>query len=755
MAKSISSIWICLLSMSVFLLPLAVVSQEAGEPASDHDPEYDDEVAAGVPTYSDDEAAGPPEYSDDVAAGAEASGQIAADALSAQLSGAAAGESTEEQPKTARDELSTWEWGAQRHHSNLRGTTGLLHIVEAGSDDAGTFGTGVHGAYFYYTQYLIPQDEQNPADENTYMWGDLNARITPFEFLEIYGGMQAMANHNTREYPRLFQTIGDMDFGIKGFYELAPWVTVGAIASVRFMNAVGDMTMGWDGTSYGFDALASFDIAEITPEMPVRAHLNAGYFFDNAANLIADLEERRGGCGTPTGQGDEVTYKGCMSPVERFALQIDRNDQLRIGVGIDMALPYVTPIVEYRLEIPVNRQDFICPDIPETLSVDRCMAERGAAGFRQVITFGTRILLPVESLAIDLGLDVGISGYAPTVQELAAEVPYRILFGASYNFDPFPDPPVLPPAEPCPEIKPPDPPPAIIAGKVHHVLSAEKPIPGAVITYEGQPVTPQITDASGQFRSYPLPAGEITVAVQANGYHAETFTVTVPQTGEVALACPLREIPKKSTVVIHVSDEAGKAMVGADVTIDGPTRAKAVTGVDGTVEKEVDGGQYIITVEKEGYFNRRSSLELKVETRTEVRLMLNPKPKNPRVVVRDDRIRIKQKIHFETDSAAIKSDSFGLMDEIAHVIIANPDIQLVEIQGHTDNRGKVDYNVDLSERRARSVRRYLIDAGVSSARLEAKGYGPKRPKAPNITRTGRARNRRVEFQIIQRTPQPE
>jgi OOP family OmpA-OmpF porin len=58
--------------------------------------------------------------------------------------------------------------------------------------------------------------------------------------------------------------------------------------------------------------------------------------------------------------------------------------------------------------------------------------------------------------------------------------------------------------------------------------------------------------------------------------------------------------------------------------------------------------------------------------------------------------------------------------------------------------------VDLSQRRADAVRRYLMDAGVDGGRLEAKGFGPDKPQAPNITGAGRAKNRRVEFHILKR-----
>ena len=86
------------------------------------------------------------------------------------------------------------------------------------------------------------------------------------------------------------------------------------------------------------------------------------------------------------------------------------------------------------------------------------------------------------------------------------------------------------------------------------------------------------------------------------------------------------------------------------------------------------------------------------------------------------------------------------MNDIAKIFIDNANY-LVEVQGHTDNVGKYDYNVDLSERRAQAVRTYLINQGVPAERLTAHGYGPDKPIADNKTKAGRAKNRRVEFNI--------
>ena len=104
-------------------------------------------------------------------------------------------------------------------------------------------------------------------------------------------------------------------------------------------------------------------------------------------------------------------------------------------------------------------------------------------------------------------------------------------------------------------------------------------------------------------------------------------------------------------------------------------------------------------------------------------------------------------IHFENDKATIKPNSYKILNDIAKVFIENP-TYMVEVQGHTDNVGKYDYNIDLSDRRAHAVRTYLIKQGVPAERLTAHGYGPARPIDDNNTQAGRAKNRRVEFNIV-------
>ncbi len=126
-----------------------------------------------------------------------------------------------------------------------------------------------------------------------------------------------------------------------------------------------------------------------------------------------------------------------------------------------------------------------------------------------------------------------------------------------------------------------------------------------------------------------------------------------------------------------------------------------------------------------------------------------PPPPPARVEVRDNKIEIREKIQFEANKAVILPQSFGLMDEIAGTIKKFPHIKKIAIEGHASAEGDAKHNLKLSDDRAKSVMKYLVDKGVEAARLSAQGYGSKKPIADNATEEGREKNRRVEFVITE------
>ena len=103
-------------------------------------------------------------------------------------------------------------------------------------------------------------------------------------------------------------------------------------------------------------------------------------------------------------------------------------------------------------------------------------------------------------------------------------------------------------------------------------------------------------------------------------------------------------------------------------------------------------------------------------------------------------------INFDYDSDVIRVESKPTLDKIAAMLKSEQDMQLI-IEGHTDSDGTTEHNQVLSQKRAESVKSYLVNAGISSSRLFTEGYGESTPVAPNTTATGKAQNRRVELVI--------
>lgn len=102
---------------------------------------------------------------------------------------------------------------------------------------------------------------------------------------------------------------------------------------------------------------------------------------------------------------------------------------------------------------------------------------------------------------------------------------------------------------------------------------------------------------------------------------------------------------------------------------------------------------------------------------------------------------------FATDSSDLRANARRLLQPVVGIFNRYPDLE-VEVAGHTDDRGPDSYNQDLSQRRAESVRQYLVDRGVPAGNVTAMGYGESEPVASNDTEEGRQDNRRVEIRIL-------
>jgi outer membrane protein OmpA-like peptidoglycan-associated protein len=107
-----------------------------------------------------------------------------------------------------------------------------------------------------------------------------------------------------------------------------------------------------------------------------------------------------------------------------------------------------------------------------------------------------------------------------------------------------------------------------------------------------------------------------------------------------------------------------------------------------------------------------------------------------------------QNVNFDSGKATIKEDSFAALDEVGGILGRWPDLR-VEIGGHTDSQGSEPFNQKLSEDRAKAVMDYVVAKFTLKAeQLTSAGYGETSPIAPNDTALNRAKNRRVEFKVL-------
>ncbi len=133
-----------------------------------------------------------------------------------------------------------------------------------------------------------------------------------------------------------------------------------------------------------------------------------------------------------------------------------------------------------------------------------------------------------------------------------------------------------------------------------------------------------------------------------------------------------------------------------------------------------------------------------------------PGPKNedpkkngcPAAAIVAGQIKILQQVKFKTNSAEILKESDEILTAVATIMKDHPEITVIRVEGHTDNKGNKAYNKDLSKKRAASVVKWLVTKGkIDAKRLKSDGFGDEKPIDTNDTDPGRQNNRRVEFHI--------
>ena len=187
-----------------------------------------------------------------------------------------------------------------------------------------------------------------------------------------------------------------------------------------------------------------------------------------------------------------------------------------------------------------------------------------------------------------------------------------------------------------------------------------------------------------------------------------------------------------------------------DKPLNGTVRIRGRTyEASPSFEMEPEPGEYLVEAESPGYLVRGTRIKLREGETTNYDFVLRPVPKVATAELGKSEVTIKQQIQFESAKAEILPVSFYILDEVIDLLIRNPQLKAVRIEGHTDDVGGPAFNQTLSESRAMSVQKYLVEHGVDAERLQAQGFGLSKPLSPNTSEAGRAKNRCVQFRIVQ------
>jgi outer membrane protein OmpA-like peptidoglycan-associated protein len=709
-------------------------------------------------------------------------------------------------------------------HSNTQGSTGLLRTSYAGSGASGTFRVSFLTDWFTASDFLCDPTSTTPdgrprvcnasgqADSASHVGAFFAVSATPLPFLEAFIGLRTYANSNDQGRPELLQVLGDTTLGVKAFLppHLGQIFTFGAEAQLHLLNGTGSVGPAGSGTSATFRALGSADFRKPAGAgVPLRLNLNLGYRLDNSGKLVEDTERARAENGGFT-DGRQIQP---ISRVERFGLGINKVDFFQIALGVEAPLKLIQPYIEYSVDVPINRQGYVCHTArvspgDECLGLDDFAStdpqNQGGPGFAAVpsrLTLGTRVSPFKEAfrgLSGHLAFDIGTSGTSTFIEEVAPQAPWTLYLGVGYAFDtktkPVPAPTII--EKPAKLVEAPQ---NFIRGFVHEA-NTTTPVADAIATVQsGAGMSPVATDANGRFVTHNLPPGAYTFDVKAAGYKPGTCAGVVavapapaqpgaqaaPPPGQfspqptpfgqppapveqptppstevptgptyVDIDCALEALPKLGGVAGSAKDaEGGGAVAGATAKLTDAQGKESTAAADasGTFTfKDVKPGSATLRVDAPGYMTHVQQVEIRANEDARANVQLNKRPKKANVQVVGSEIKISKQVHFETDSAKIVGDSNALLEEIADVMQQNPNLKRVEIQGHTDNTGTRDRNAVLSQERADAVRQWLIRHGVDASRLTAKGYGQEKPLSPNVTAANRARNRRVQFIILEK-----
>jgi len=638
---------------------------------------------------------------------------------------------------------------------SLGGSVGLLHMGTADVGHVGQLRVGLHGEYFTGSNFLIQSDSPPASDKDTRLQGALTFGLTPIEHLEVFGAVLGSANRNrrlcstdatsgqevcvseaNRTDPELIKSFGDLILGGKLAYELDPGFFAGGELGLRMMSSITGISFSPDSTSLWVNALALYDLKPQTGNVPVRFHVNLGYYVDNSKNLV-DYDTN-----------DTTAFSRYVS---QFAYGIS-GSRFRLALGADAPLHELSegfslrPLLEYHFEyISASNKDQVIYD-QEHLTCGRT----GGTSCKDNqdlhwVTLGVQGQV-LHGLTFTAGLDLAVRSpgypYGPAI------APWNLLFGVSYPLDLVPRIVRNVPVEkvvfkeaPMRE--------GMVAGRV--ISATGEPVTGAIVGVSGRKYARVLTEADGTFQSVPLAPGPVDLTVSADGFETASVKTEI-LTGQTANIV-FRLVPKPPAAHAsgRISDDAGKGLV-ATIKLAGPQIAEGKSDESGNFSIPVAPGVYALRVDADQYLSKETQVTVAEGRQGGVSITLRTRPAVSGVSFKNGKIKLRQAVSFKTvrgkPSSELTAGMPHLLDEVVDILVNHPEIRQIRVNAHWDSGLAAAKAQSLTDAQAKAVAQYLVDQGIAQDRVVAEGMGSKKPMVPNIGR-GKKKNRRVEFVVVE------
>lgn len=285
---------------------------------------------------------------------------------------------------------------------------------------------------------------------------------------------------------------------------------------------------------------------------------------------------------------------------------------------------------------------------------------------------------------------------------------------------------------------------AVIKGRI-----TDKAMKGLDATVAVGSFTARTAPATGEFQiaNVPVTVDAYTITAAAAGFVAKTSSVQLTKQNAKTPAVKNMTLDlvlvKPGTVAGSVIDYKSGKPLAARLVLNGPKTQTIAVDAKGAFDLTLDPGNYEILAKADGFNDKTVKFTVKDGAAQKQLIGL----------IKKKEVFAFENITFDVGKATIRTESEPVLTQLLKVLQDNPEIR-VEIAGHTDKIGSSKRNLVLSQGRAASVVKWLMDKGVKADRMVSQGYGDARPVADNKSKAGRAKNRRIEIAVLESVVAP-